>query len=88
MPMIQLTVPAGALPPGGRDSVQRALAEVLLRWEGAPDTAFFRSLTWSYLDELPEGRRPPPKITRRASAWRSQCRRARSRSPKQVWPVR
>jgi phenylpyruvate tautomerase PptA (4-oxalocrotonate tautomerase family) len=28
---------------------------VLLRWEGAPDTAFFRAQAWSYLTELPEG---------------------------------
>jgi phenylpyruvate tautomerase PptA (4-oxalocrotonate tautomerase family) len=45
MPMIQLTAPAGALTP----------AAVLLRWEGAPDTALFRSLAWSYLHELPAG---------------------------------
>jgi phenylpyruvate tautomerase PptA (4-oxalocrotonate tautomerase family) len=28
---------------------------VLLRWEGAPDTAFFRAQAWSYLTELQEG---------------------------------
>jgi phenylpyruvate tautomerase PptA (4-oxalocrotonate tautomerase family) len=55
MPMIQLTVPAGVLLPERRDSVQQTLAEVLLRWEGAPDTVFFRSLAWSYLNELPNG---------------------------------
>ncbi|WP_370416341.1 4-oxalocrotonate tautomerase family protein [Streptomyces fradiae] len=53
MPMIRLTVPAGALAPEGRATVQRELAAVLLRWEGAPDTAFFRSQAWSYLVELP-----------------------------------
>ncbi|MFD3926792.1 4-oxalocrotonate tautomerase family protein [Streptomyces sp. NPDC058614] len=55
MPMIRLTVPAGALTEGGRGSVQSDLAAVLLRWEGAPDTAFFRAQAWSYLIELPEG---------------------------------
>lgn len=55
MPMIQLTVPTGALTPQGRASVQRELAAVLLRWEGAPDTEFFRAQAWSYLHELPVG---------------------------------
>jgi phenylpyruvate tautomerase PptA (4-oxalocrotonate tautomerase family) len=55
MPMIRLTAPAGALRQEGRASVQRELAAVLLRWEGAPDTAFFRALAWSYLVELPAG---------------------------------
>jgi phenylpyruvate tautomerase PptA (4-oxalocrotonate tautomerase family) len=53
--MIRLTTPAGALTKEGRASVQRDLAGVLLRWEGAPDTAFFRAQAWSYLIELPEG---------------------------------
>lgn len=55
MPMIRLTAPAGALTEQGRQSVQRDLAAVLLRWEGAPDTAFFRAQAWSYLTELAEG---------------------------------
>ncbi|MEU0785392.1 tautomerase family protein [Streptomyces sp. NPDC006173] len=55
MPMISLTVPTGALTDQGRASVQSDLARVLLRWEGAPDTAFFRAQAWSYLTELPEG---------------------------------
>ncbi|MGW3665742.1 tautomerase family protein [Streptomyces sp. NPDC005141] len=55
MPMIRLTVPTGALTDQGRATVQRDLARVLLHWEGAPDTAFFRAQAWSYLTELPEG---------------------------------
>ena len=55
MPMIRLTVPSGSLSEEGRKTVQRDLAAVLLRWEGAPDTAFFRAQAWSYLVELPEG---------------------------------
>ncbi|MFC9913238.1 4-oxalocrotonate tautomerase family protein [Streptomyces sp. NPDC059862] len=55
MPMIRLTAPAGALTEQGRSSVQRDLAAVLLRWEGAPDTPFFRAQAWSYLVELPQG---------------------------------
>ncbi|MGW3567119.1 tautomerase family protein [Streptomyces sp. NPDC000941] len=55
MPMIRLTAPPGSLTEEGRKSVQRELAAVLLRWEGAPDTAFFRAQAWSYLVELPDG---------------------------------
>jgi phenylpyruvate tautomerase PptA (4-oxalocrotonate tautomerase family) len=55
MPMIQLTVPVGTLTDAGRAGVQRELARVLLRWEGAPDNEFFRAQAWSYLRELPEG---------------------------------
>jgi phenylpyruvate tautomerase PptA (4-oxalocrotonate tautomerase family) len=55
MPMIRLTSPASALTEQGRQSIQRDLAAVLLRWEGAPDTTFFRAQAWSYLVELPEG---------------------------------
>src|SRR5687768_18118782 len=49
MPMIELTAPAGALTEAGRKSVQRDLATLLLKWEGAPDNAFFRSVAWTYL---------------------------------------
>jgi phenylpyruvate tautomerase PptA (4-oxalocrotonate tautomerase family) len=55
MPMIQLTAPTGALTAKGREGVQGELANTLLRSERAPDTAFFRSVAWSYLHELPEG---------------------------------
>lgn len=55
MPMIRLTAPTGALTEQGRADVQKDLAAVLLRWEGAPDTAFFRAQAWSYLVELPAG---------------------------------
>jgi len=55
MPMIRLTVPTGSLTEEGRATVQRDLAAVLLHWEGAPDTAFFRAQAWSYLIELPKG---------------------------------
>lgn len=51
MPMIKLTVPVGVLDAEARASVQRALAQTLLRWEGAPDTDFFRAQAWSRVDE-------------------------------------
>ncbi|MGW2261559.1 hypothetical protein ACWCXE_27715 [Streptomyces sp. NPDC001780] len=44
MPVIRSTVPTGALTDQGRTTVQRDLATVLPRWEGAPDTGFLR---WS-----------------------------------------
>lgn len=55
MPMIELTAPVGSLTDAGRKSVQKDLAALLLKWEGAPDTEFFRSVAWTYLHELPEG---------------------------------
>jgi phenylpyruvate tautomerase PptA (4-oxalocrotonate tautomerase family) len=55
MPMIELTTPRAGLTGEGRASIQRELANVLLRWERAPDTSFFRSIAWSYLHELPDG---------------------------------
>lgn len=55
MPQIQLTVPAGTLTDEGRGTIQKTLAGVLLKWEGAPDNAFFRAQAWSYLHELPVG---------------------------------
>lgn len=55
MPQIQLTVPVGALTSEGAAGIQTDLAAALLRWEGAPDNDFFRSLAWSYLHEIPAG---------------------------------
>ncbi|MFI7067588.1 4-oxalocrotonate tautomerase family protein [Kribbella sp. NPDC050124] len=53
--MIELTVPSGVLTDAGRTGVLRELAAVLLRWEGAPDSDFFRAQAWSYLHEVPVG---------------------------------
>jgi phenylpyruvate tautomerase PptA (4-oxalocrotonate tautomerase family) len=52
MPMINLTVPAGALEPPAREALLDELAGTLLRWERAPDTEFFRSITWVYAHEI------------------------------------
>jgi phenylpyruvate tautomerase PptA (4-oxalocrotonate tautomerase family) len=52
MPMIQLTVPAGVLTVERRREVQKSLAATLLKWEGAPDTAFFRAQAWTRVDEV------------------------------------
>ncbi|WP_457219942.1 tautomerase family protein [Nocardia gipuzkoensis] len=53
MPMIQLTLPAGVLPADTRAALRKTLAAALLKWEGAPDTAFFRTLAWTRIDEVP-----------------------------------
>ncbi|NLE81555.1 MAG: 4-oxalocrotonate tautomerase [Rhodococcus sp.] len=55
MPMIKLTVPAGVLSPEARSALQKTLTATLLEWEGAPDNAFFRSLAWSRIEEVPGG---------------------------------
>jgi phenylpyruvate tautomerase PptA (4-oxalocrotonate tautomerase family) len=56
MPMIDLTLPAGALTPAARDGLTEELARLLLHWEGAPDTDVFRANTWIYVDEHEPGR--------------------------------
>jgi phenylpyruvate tautomerase PptA (4-oxalocrotonate tautomerase family) len=52
MPMIEMTYPAGALEPDVRDALTDELAGILLGWEGAPDTDFFRANTWVYVNEV------------------------------------
>src|SRR3954449_6959715 len=53
MPMIEVTAPAGAIPADAREELLEELAGRLLHWEGAPDTEFFRSISWVYFHELP-----------------------------------
>jgi phenylpyruvate tautomerase PptA (4-oxalocrotonate tautomerase family) len=53
MPMIEVTAPSGAIAPDARVELLDELAGTLLRWEGAPDTEFFREITWVYFNELP-----------------------------------
>lgn len=79
MPMIQLTAPTGALPRDARERLQHALATTLLKWEGAPDTAFFRAQAWSYFVELPEGAQSTAEDTWRGFASTSRCHRAHCR---------
>ena len=55
MPMIDFTLPAGAIEPAAREELLDELATKLLGWERAPDTDFFRSVTWAFVHELPEG---------------------------------
>ena len=55
MPMIDVTYPEGALTEDERSTLAEELTTVLLRAERAPDTEFFRNVTWIYLHELPRG---------------------------------
>jgi phenylpyruvate tautomerase PptA (4-oxalocrotonate tautomerase family) len=53
MPVFELTYPQGALEPDARAQLLEDLTTALLRAERAPDTEFFRGVTWSYVHELP-----------------------------------
>jgi phenylpyruvate tautomerase PptA (4-oxalocrotonate tautomerase family) len=55
MPKVDLTFPAGALDADSKRELATNLAGALLHWEGAPDTEFFRSITWAHVHELPAG---------------------------------
>ncbi len=55
MPLIDLTYPAGTFTPEARTALADELSTALLRAERAPDTAFFRSITWVNVHELPAG---------------------------------
>jgi phenylpyruvate tautomerase PptA (4-oxalocrotonate tautomerase family) len=55
MPVFEVTYPEGALSPDARSKLMEDLTTALLRAERAPDTEFFRSVTWSYVHELPAG---------------------------------
>lgn len=55
MPIFELTYPEGALSTDARSKLVDDLTTILLRAERAPDTEFFRNITWSYVHELPEG---------------------------------
>ncbi len=55
MPIFELTYPQAALTSEARDQLMEDLTTALLRAERAPDTDFFRGITWSYVHEMPEG---------------------------------
>jgi phenylpyruvate tautomerase PptA (4-oxalocrotonate tautomerase family) len=52
MPMIDFTYPRGAIEPDARKQLLDELATKLLEAERAPDTEFFRSITWVYANEI------------------------------------
>ena len=53
MPKLELTIPADSLSENDQQELAKDLGAALLRWEGAPDTEFFRSISWCHLQELP-----------------------------------
>ena len=55
MPVFEVTYPEGALGADARAKMLEDLTTALLRAERAPDTEFFRNVTWSYVHELPAG---------------------------------
>jgi phenylpyruvate tautomerase PptA (4-oxalocrotonate tautomerase family) len=55
MPIFEVTYTEGALSADARSTMMEELTTALLRAERAPDTDFFRSVTWSYVHELPAG---------------------------------
>lgn len=52
MPIMDLTYPQGALDADARGALTEQLTTILLRAERAPDTEFFRNVTWLYVHEL------------------------------------
>jgi phenylpyruvate tautomerase PptA (4-oxalocrotonate tautomerase family) len=52
MPKIDLTYSAGALSAEAKSELPAKLAATLLKWEKAPDTEFFRSISWTHVHEL------------------------------------
>jgi phenylpyruvate tautomerase PptA (4-oxalocrotonate tautomerase family) len=55
MPMIHLTLPTGVLTAQERGELMKSLPKTLLKWEGTPDTAFFRAQAWCRVEEVAEG---------------------------------
>ena len=53
MPRLELTLPQDVLSPETKAELTSRLGATLLQWEGAPDTEFFRSITWAHLHEVP-----------------------------------
>lgn len=53
MPLMELTYQEGALTPDARDQLVEDLTTNLLKAEGAPNTEFFRSVTWVLINERP-----------------------------------
>jgi phenylpyruvate tautomerase PptA (4-oxalocrotonate tautomerase family) len=55
MPIFEITYPEGAISSDVRSKLMEDLTTALLKAERAPDTEFFRNVTWSYAHELPAG---------------------------------
>ncbi|MCB0858268.1 MAG: tautomerase family protein [Solirubrobacterales bacterium] len=53
MPLMELSYQQGAITPEVRDELVETLTTSLLKAEGAPNTEFFRSVTWVLVNERP-----------------------------------
>jgi len=53
VPKIDLTLTEGAIPQDKLAELPGQMAATLLKWEGAPDTDFFRAVSWTHVRELP-----------------------------------
>lgn len=55
MPMIDVTLPKGALSEEQRNALGTRLTNTILKWEGAAEIPFSRQITVVYFDERPAG---------------------------------
>jgi hypothetical protein len=78
MPKLDLTIPADALSEESQQDLARELGATLLHWEGAPDTEFFRSITWAHVHALPASQCRPGRRSRAALVLDVTVRAARS----------
>ena len=53
MPLMELSYQEGAISPATRDQLVETLTTSLLKAEGAPNTEFFRGVTWVLVNERP-----------------------------------
>jgi phenylpyruvate tautomerase PptA (4-oxalocrotonate tautomerase family) len=53
MPLMELSYQEGAISPETRDELVETLTTSLLKAEGAPNTEFFRGVTWVLVNERP-----------------------------------
>jgi phenylpyruvate tautomerase PptA (4-oxalocrotonate tautomerase family) len=55
VPMIDVTLPEGALSEDQRNTLGERLTNTILKWEGAAEIPFSRQITVVYFDERPAG---------------------------------
>lgn len=55
MPMIDVTLPQGALTEDAKAELVERLTTALIHGEGAPDNDYVRAIAWCFLDERPAG---------------------------------
>ena len=53
MPMVELTLPEGALGDEAKSTLVERITETVAKWEGMSDDPKVRGLIWTFLDERP-----------------------------------